>query len=344
MWCKMKNGFFVPGLLCFTMLGFTACGSHKEPAEAHSVTVFAMDTVMELTIYGDEGLLEQAEDLILELDGKLSVTDGESEIFKVNSYGGGAVSTDTRELLERALALCGESEGALDISVYPVLQAWGFTTGEYRVPDGEEIETLLQAVDYRNVSIGEDGSVVLASGMEIDMGSVAKGYASDRLVELFTENGVDSGILNLGGNVYAMGTKPDGSPWRVAITAPTEGGYAGVVEVEDRAVVTSGGYERYFEQDGIRYHHIIDPAAGYPVDNGFLSVTVIGSDGLACDALSTALFVMGPAKAAEFWEKRGGFEAVFITSEEICITEGLEGNFSPLGSYQDREVRVLRHD
>jgi len=340
----MKKRFFAFILLWVIVYGCGACGSSKEPVEAHSATIFAMDTVMELTIYGDEKLLEQAQGRILELENKLSVTDGGSEIARLNSSGGGTVSADTRKLLERALILCGDSGGALDISVYPVLKAWGFTVGEYKVPDEEELKTLLQAVDYRKVRIEEDGSIALAPGMEIDLGSVAKGYASDCLVELFKGNGVASGILNLGGNVYALGTKPDGSPWRVAITDPVEGGYVGAVEVTDGAVVTSGGYERYFEQDGIRYHHIIDPATGYPADNGFLSVTVIGGEGGVCDALSTALFVMGPERAAEFWEKSGGFEAVFITSEGICITEGLEGNFSPLGVYQNGKVTVLRHD
>lgn len=171
--------------------------------------------------------------------------------------------------------------------------------------------------------------------MEIDLGSIAKGYTGNRLVELLSENGVKNALLNHGGNVHVLGTKPDGTPWRVAVADPNGDVYAGVVEVVDKAVVTSGGYERYFELDGIRYHHIIDPTTGYPANNSFLPGTIVGSDGAVCDALATALFVMGPERAAEFWKGSDDFEAVFITTDGICITEGLEDVLSPFGDYND---------
>ena len=330
---------------------FNGCSNSSENSEnkrtstdPYSSTVYAMDTVMELTVYGNEDILEKSEDLIYELESKFSVTDTESDIYNINHNSGGAVSPDTDELLKLALTLCERSEGALDISIYPVVQAWGFTSGENRIPSEAELEELLRLVDYRAVSVDENNNVTLAPGMEIDLGSVAKGYTGNRLVELLSENGVTNAVLNLGGNVHVIGSKPNGEAWKVAVTDPSGEGYAGMLKVVDKAVITSGGYERFFEQDGVRYHHIIDPTTGYPANNDFLSVTVIGSNGAVCDALSTALFVMGPDRATEFWKKSDDFEAIFITSEGISITEGLEGVFSPLGNYQNEKVTVLYRD
>lgn len=325
--------------VCFVVVMLYGCGDAEK--DVYSATVFAMDTAMELTVYGNENILDDAEELISELESKLSTTESESDIYKLNHNGGGEVSADTYELLKSALELCERSDGALDISIYPVVQAWGFTTGDNRVPTSNELKKLLRLVDYRKIQLDENKNVILSPGMEIDLGSVAKGYTSNRIVELLKENGVTSALLNLGGNVHAVGTKSDGSAWKVAVADPVGDGYAGVVEVADKAVITSGGYQRYFEQNGVRYHHIIDPKTGYPADNGLLSVTVVGSDGAVCDALSTALFVMGPDKAVEFWRDNGDFEAVFITADGICVTEGLEDTFSPLGDYQNNDVTVL---
>lgn len=337
--------------ICLVLLMFNGCSNLIENSEnirtsidAHSSTVYAMDTVMELTVYGSEDILEKSENLIYELESEFSAMDTESDIYNVNHNGGGVVSSDTGELLKLALSLCERSEGALDISIYPVVQAWGFTSGENRIPSETELKELLQLVDYKAVRVDDNNNVTLVPGMEIDLGSVAKGYTGNRLVELLSENGVTNAVLNLGGNVHVIGTKPDGEAWRVAVTDPVGGGYAGMVEVVDKAVITSGGYERFFEQDGVRYHHIIDPTTGYPANNDFLSVTVVGSNGAVCDALSTALFVMGPDRATEFWKESNDFEAVFITSEGICITEGLEDVFSPLGDYQNKQVTVLYRD
>ncbi|MCI8331251.1 MAG: FAD:protein FMN transferase [Clostridiales bacterium] len=304
-----------------------------------------MDTVMELTVYGSDDVLSKAEDLISSLEKNLSVTDESSEIYAVNQNGGGRVGDDTRDLIAQSLTLCERTGGALDISVYPVVRAWGFTTGEYRVPSGDEITELLTFVDYNAVTISADNTVSLKRGMKIDLGSVAKGYTGDRLAELLTENGVASATLNLGGNVHALGAKPDGSPWKIAITNPLGAGTAGAIQVTDKAVVTSGGYERFFEENGTTYRHIIDPATGYPVDNDLASVSVIGDTGLVCDALSTSLFVMGLDHAIDFWKGSSDFDAVFITTAgQIYITEGLEETFVPLGDYKEADVTVIRHD
>lgn len=231
----------------------------------------------------------------------MSVTDENSEIHQANHAGSSPVSLseDTRELLEEALALCGETGGALDVTVYPVVRAWGFTAGDYRVPEAKEVSALLEKVGYDRAELNGD-RLTLPEGTELDLGAVAKGYTGDRLMELFREAGISSAIVELGGNVQALGAKPDGESWRIAVQAP-EGGYAGVLEITDKAVVTSGGYQRYFEKDGETYIHIIDPSTGYPARTGLASVTIVADSGLLGDGLSTALFVMGREKAEDYW-------------------------------------------
>ncbi|MCI9551141.1 MAG: FAD:protein FMN transferase [Oscillospiraceae bacterium] len=290
-----------------------------------------MDTVMTLRLYegGDENTLDQAEARVRELEGLWSVTDGTSEISTLNHDGSAELSPETAELLGAALDMCRRTDGALDISTYPVLRAWGFTTGEYSVPGGEAIAALLPLVDYGRVAL-EAGAAALPPGMEIDLGSVAKGYTGDALAALLKQGGAASALLDLGGNIQAVGSKPDGSPWRVAIRDPAGDGNIGVVEVVDQVVVTSGGYERYFEEDGVRYWHIIDPATGWPARSGLTSVTVVGESGLLCDGLSTALFVMGREGALEHWRQHRDFEAVLVSEDgSVTITAGLEGRFTP---------------
>lgn len=321
----LSSVFFLSG--CSIRPAEILPGSPTQPVTS---SFFAMDTVMELTLYGDETQLDAAQTCVETLEAALSVTREDSEIYAINHNGSGVLSAQTADLLYQSLALCSRTDGALDLSIYPVVRAWGFTTGEYRVPDPGELAALLANVDYTRILLDmPSGRVDLPVGMEIDLGSVAKGYAGDRVTELLRENGVTSALLNLGGNVQALGAKPDGSPWRVAVRDPFGSGYAGILEITDQAVVTSGGYERYFVEDGQTYWHILDPADGTPAHSGLASVTIVGSSGLVCDGLSTALFVMGLDSAAELWRASDDFEAVLITEDgRIHITEGLENAFS----------------
>jgi thiamine biosynthesis lipoprotein len=210
-----------------------------------------------------------------------------------------------------------------------VLRAWGFTTGSYQIPARETLDTLLASADPKRITA--DGSVVVVpQGYELDLGAVAKGYTGDQVTEIFRQFGLTSGIVSLGGNVQALGTKPDGSKWTVGIADPEKpDSLLGKVEVEDCAVITSGSYERYFEgEDGKRYWHILDPADGCPADNGLSSVTVIGRNGARCDALSTALFVMGTEPAKTYWQKQRSFEMILVTDDgHIFVTEGIASDF-----------------
>ena len=314
--------------------------------EACEATFFAMDTIMSLKYYGDAKLAEEAKQMVEELEDSLSITKPESEISRINASEETILSEDTFHLLETALQLCELTDGALDITVYPVVREWGFTTGSYRVPEEEELEKLLELVDYSAAVLDEDDMTIrLPEGMMADLGSVAKGWTGDHLLELFAENGVESALVNLGGNVQTLGRKPDGSFWKVAVQDPGSDGYLGVLSIENEAVVTSGGYERYFEEDGKTYWHIIDPATGYPAESGLLSVTIVGSQGVICDALSTALFVMGREKAEAFWldNEDLAFDFILATDDgDVIISEGLEGRFKTMDAYAKADVTVVR--
>lgn len=328
----------------------TGCGGEKE-VSSQSSQVFAMDTVMLLTVYGDQAQqgLDQAEQTIQKLEKLWSATDENSEIWALNHSGGNWVelSEDTREILSRGLELCAITDGALDLTAYSAVQAWGFPTGAYRVPDEAELEQLVGTIDYTQVELDEQtGQARLPGGMSLDLGAVAKGRLGEVLAQDLKELGVTSALLELGGNIQTVGTKPDGSLWRVGIQDPDsqEGGYLAIVEVADQAVVTSGDYQRYFEENGQRYCHIMDPATAAPADSGVDSVTIVGSDGTVCDALSTALYVMGEEKGAQFWKDHPelNFEAIFVSRDgSIAVTAGLEDRFTLADGYQDREVTVI---
>ena len=330
-------------LLCIVLLLLLTGCSVSEPCRRE---LMAMDTFMTLSVYAQspaagEALLEEAAGEIRRLEGLLSVTDPDSEIYQANHGGAVSLSEPVRELLEKALELCRETGGALDVTVYPAVRAWGFTTGEYRVPEEAELSALVERVGYGRVSLDGDW-LALPEGVELDLGSVGKGWTGDRLTALFREAGVSSAIMELGGNVQALGTKPDGSPWRVAVQAPG-GGYAGVLEIADKAVVTSGGYQRYFEQDGETYIHIIDPATGRPARTGLASVTIVADSGLQGDGLSTALFVMGREKAEAFWRGNPDFDFILLGEDgTAAITEGLEECFSLYGGWEGRPLEIIR--
>ena len=195
-------------------------------------------------------------------------------------------------------------------------------------------------MDYRQIRL-MGFKATLPDGMEIDLGSVAKGYTGDVLSAFLKENGVTSAMLDLGGNIQTVGSKPDGSSWRVGIRDPEGDGNLGVVEVVNQAVITSGGYERYFEEDGVRYWHILDPQTGFPARSGLLSVTIIGECGAVCDSLSTALFVMGLDDALDHWRQYRDFEAVFVSEDgSVTITAGLEDGFAL--SQKERPFTIAR--
>ena len=302
---------------------------------------FCMDTYMSLRAWGtDPDTLREAKKEAERLEALLSVTDEQSELARLNASGAASLSPETAAVLARALQLCRETEGALDISVYPIVRAWGFTTGQYRIPERSELDALLEKVDYTKIAL-EGQDVSLPSGMALDLGGIAKGWAGDRMAEALRASGVLSALLDLGGNIQTVGRKPDGSLWRVAVKDPDGTGYLGILSVSDSAVVTSGGYERFFTgEDGSVYWHIMDPETGSSARSGLVSVTVTGPEGARCDAYSTALFVMGEARAVDFWRARRDFGMILVTEAgKVLYTPDLADRFTPeLGSKYAFEV------
>ena len=306
-----------------------------ESNEESSKDIFAMDTYMTVTAYGAKAqeAVDEAEAEIQRLDELLSTGNEESEIAQLNQNKSATLSEDAGYLVERALELNKETDGAFDIAIYPVMEAWGFPTQNYQVPTADTLESLLKLADASQIIYDENSRKISfgREGMKIDLGGIAKGYTSSRIMDIYKENNISSGLVNLGGNVQALGTKPDGSKWRVAVQSPDDTeDYLGILSVEDKAVITSGGYERYFEQDGKTYHHIINPKTGYPAENGLTSVTVVSEDGTLADGLSTSLFIMGKEEAIEFWRAHSDeFDIIMLTDEgKLYVTEGIQDDFS----------------
>ncbi len=289
---------------------------------------------MTLTAYGDnaQNVLKQAQKRINELDKKLSVSDKNSEVSKLNSAGKGTLSADCAFLMEKSLSISRSTNGAFNPMLLPLTKAWGFTDKNYNVPNDKQINALLKECDISKVRFDKKTGEIefLQKGMAVDFGGIAKGYASDEVKNIFRSNKVN-GIISLGGNIWAIGSKENGEPWKVAVKNPdSEEKYLGTLSVSDKAIVTSGSYERYFEKDGKVYHHILDPKTGCPAESHLKSVTIISNDGTLADGLSTALFVMGLDKAIEYQKSHSQqFDAVFYTDDGgIFVTKGIAEQFS----------------
>lgn len=287
------------------ILLLSGCASHQ----GENRTLFAMDTVMEISIWGEDRVLavDEVEKLIRELEQQWSATLPESMLSRLDEDT--VLQGEDLRFMEQVESLSKQTNGAFDPRLGSLIRAWGFLDGNYRVPTAEERQSALREKEW-------------------NLGAVVKGYAGRRAVELLEAMDVDRAILNLGGNVQTYGQKEDGSPWIIGIQNPNGGDPVGTVSVNGTcAVVTSGDYQRYFEEDGVKYHHILDPGTGMPADSGLVSVTVISKDGVLADAMSTALMVVGLEDAIDLWRSRDDFEAVLILSDgSIYATEGAHLN------------------
>ena len=320
------------------------CSCTLGESSKKSGQLFAMDTYMTFTAWGENAQagIDAASGRIVSLEKLLSVTDSGSEVFRADHSGGKAVdvSPETAWLASFAVGMNTITEGALDITLYPVLSEWGFTAEEYKVPDADRLSELLRNTGAQKISVSGN-KLTVPEGMMIDFGAVAKGYAARLAAEDMKAAGVEAAVLDLGGNVQTVGRKPDGSDWKIGIRDPAGEGIIGTLSVGECAVVTSGGYERCFTSGGKTYHHILDPATGCPAESGLVSVTVIGEKGEYCDALSTALFVLGADKARELWKKLGDFEYAALTDKnELILSKGISESFTPDESHSSLKVTV----
>lgn len=336
-------GFAMKKILCIGLcvLLFAGCGGY---ATVSSERFESMDTFMQLELYGSEATTVAVKEEILRLDGLFSATNADSDVYRLNRDGSARIDAATREVLGKTQEYSVLLDNDLDIFVYPLVEAWGFISRDYTIPDSAAIAALLPAAQTAAVTLSADNQAqITEQGAKLDLGAVAKGYAADRAVDMMRAQGVSSGILNLGGTVAAVGKKPTGEPWRVGISDPdNSAAYFGSVLCSDRFVATSGNYERYFERDGRRYCHIINPRTGYPVDNGTVSVTIISDNGFKSDALSTALFVKGADGAQAFWQEHPDFDYILLDdSGDLYITEGIADSFRLLSGY-DYTVHTIK--
>lgn len=315
---------------------FTGCKEDsEEDLKETSREVFAMDTYMTLKAYGADGeeALDEAIEEIQRLDALWSVGNTESEIAKLNQKKTEKVSKETIQLIQCAKKVSKETKGAFDITIYPLMELWGFPNQNYQVPSEAEIKEILDSnIGMDKVMVDEKNQeITLKDEAQIDLGGIAKGYTSEQVARILKQHDIEHGVISLGGNVQAIGKKIDGSRWKVGIQPPKDDmEMIGTYEACNEAVITSGGYERYFEEDGKTYHHILDPDTGKPSDQDLISVTVISEDGMLADCLSTTLFVMGKEKAEEYWKSnREKFQMILIDEDEkIYITEGMRDYFS----------------
>ena len=308
-------------ILAAFMLLLSGCSmSKKQENQTYTDTLF--DTVIKVQILDsvDSEVLEGCKELCQKYDTMFSNRIEDSEISRINNAKCNPVevSDETLTLIKTGIYSSELSDGAFDITISPVSMLWDFKSESPSVPSQETIEEAVSHVDYHNIVI-EGNTVQLTDPQAgIDVGALAKGYIADRLKEYLQEEGVEHALINLGGNVLAMGTKTDGSDYNIGIQKPFDetGEPVTAVKIADESVVTSGIYQRYFEQDNILYHHILDPRTGYPCENNLYSVSIITDSSLTADALSTTCFLLGYEKGMELINQLDDVDAVFITDDE----------------------------
>lgn len=327
----MRKIFFAASILICLLM----CGCSQNNMKEYTENIFAMDTVMDLKIYSEnDEALSEAKAEIQRIDALFDRGNENSDIYRINKNKSADVSAETADVIRAALSISDRTGGAFDITVAPVMDLWGFYGNEFNVPSDDELQSTLEGVGYEKIQL-DNTNISIPENTSIDLGGIGKGYTSDRIADLLKNRGVKSAIISLGGNVHAIGKRIDGNEWTVGITDPHDKSQLiGKLKISDKAVITSGAYQRYFEQEGITYHHIIDPTTGKSADSGLASVTVIADSGMTADGLSTALFVMGLDKAIELWHGSSDFDAVFVDdSGMIYITEGIADVFESDADY-----------
>ena len=303
-----------------------------------SKTGFFLDTVVTIKIYEQvpESIFTDIFNMIESIEKKMSIHIKNSEASMINEKAGISyvkVSPETFYVIERGKYYSSLSDGHFDISIGPLVQLWGIGSEGAKVPSQKEIDTALSKIDYNKILLNKaDSSIKLAEqGMIIDLGGIAKGYVADEIAKYLKSKGIKSAIIDLGGNVYALGAKSGDNPWSIGIQNPFEprGKHIGVLKLKDKTVVTSGVYERFFEENGKRYHHILSPFTGYPVENSLASVSIIADKSIDADGLSTTIFSLGLKEGSVLIETLDGIDAIFVDIDSnVYVTSGLKSSFS----------------
>lgn len=322
------------------ILAILAIGTYqwynKNTVKRISATEVKLGTVVKVDVWAtDDQVIQALFNRLDDLEKKMSLNIPESELNRLNEIGWKepvALSTDTTNVLGTALRYAELSEGWFDPTIGPLSKLWGIGTDHAAIPAKEKLDAAISHVGYAKVHLNGTSARLDQQGMIIDLGGIAKGYAADELMEVLDEYGIEQAILNLGGNVFVKGSNPDGRLWSIGLQNPfdTQGKYFGIAKISDLTVVSSGNYERFFtDSEGKRYHHILNPFDGFPIDNDVAMVTIIGGSSMEADALSTTLFALGPDKGIKLIEeKTKGFEAIIVTKDKhVHLTSGAEAYF-----------------
>ena len=317
---------------------FVLCGCRN--LQKSSLFFQAMNTFVSVQTFGEnsKNVNQKIKARLSELESLFSTTDSSSEIYKLNhSSEKIQVSSETYSLLSYSVKMAEIFNGHFNPALFPVIREWGFTTGNYHVPSQEKINFLLKKTDFSQIQFFDDNFVQLQDSMSVDFGSVAKGFASDEIVKILSENNILSALIDFGGNIIAFGEKPDSSFWRIGIKNPFGGEVSLAVKVKNQMVITSGGYERFFtDENQKKYIHIFDGKTGFPVENEIESITIICENGLYADTLSTALFIIGSENAVSFWRERKDFQMIILQKDgSILYTSPLESQIEILSEFSE---------
>ena len=333
---------------------FILTGCAIQPEKMHTRDLFALNTFLSFRVYGGanaEQALDSAVKRIHEIESLMSITIEDSDVVQINNNSGirpVKVHEDTFYVIKTALYYSALTEGRFDITIYPIARLWGIGTENARIPSIEEIQKKLPLVNYQNVVLDEENMTVFLEkkGMGIDLGGIAKGFAADEAARIFKEAGIKHAIINMGGSITTIGSRPDGSTWRIGVRNPRAQNddleHMAIIESKGTSILSAGDYERYIvdvhTDTGVRYHHIFDPFTGYPADTGIIATTVVSHSAIQADALSTAMMVMGVEKGLSMIKGIEGVEGLIITDDKkVYVTQGLTDNIE----FTDQSFSVM---
>ena len=317
-------------VITIILIGILSCNKPKSIKETR--TVLGTIVTIDIKDGGSKELLDSSFTLLSQIENKMSTKIENSEVQSINNSAleTVTVSSDTLYVIKRGLYYGDISEGLFDISIGPLVDLWDINGGKTEIPSEKQIEITKSRVNYNDIEI--DGfNVSIKEGMSIDLGGIAKGYAADMVAQFLLDNGVEHAIVNLGGNIRVIGSKVDGSPYRIGIQNPfdSRNSYLGIIEIVDKTVVSSGDYERFFEKDGIRYHHILSKETGFPIISNVSAVSVITKLSIDADALSTIFFALDIKDGFKLAKELGGIDLIYITkNKNVYISTNLANKFT----------------
>ncbi len=324
------------------VIGVTGCDKEIETTafEPISRLELFMGTAIKVTLYngGSEEILDKVFNRILEIENLVSINKENTELTNLNENAGikpVKLSETSYDIIKKGIHYSQISQGGYDVTIGPLVKLWSIGLPEAKVPNNDEIEKTIKNIDYSKVIMNDETKEVFLeeSNMMLDLGSIAKGYVADEVASILKEENVDQAIIDLGGNIYALGLKNGDTNWKIGIQNPfdSRGEVVGVLEVSDKSVVTSGIYERFIEKDGVKYHHILNPKTGYPFETSIAGVSIVSDKSIDADALSTLVFTKGVEEGLEFVESLENIDAIFITNDkQVYTTSGLKDNFKIL--------------